>query len=32
MLAACDSGDQEAMQQQIDSKDADIAELKTQSR
>ena len=29
MLAACDSGDQEAMQQQIDSKDAEIAELKT---
>ena len=29
MLAACDSGDQEAMQQQMDSKDAEIAELKT---
>ncbi len=29
MLAACDSGNQEAMQQEIDSKNAEIAELKT---
>ena len=28
MLAACDSGGQEAMQQQIDSKNAEIAALK----
>ena len=29
MLAACDSGNQETMQQEIDSKNAEIAELKT---